>query len=78
MPPASCINKSVVEVESWPTTFKVPQQCKDRFEFDDKRIMFKGMMTESQKNALLENVEAKHKVEELFTQSRLIHEETTL
>ena len=57
--------KSVVEVQSWPTTFEVPEQCKGRFEFDDKKIMFKGVMTQSQKNALLENVknnvEAKHK-----------------
>jgi hypothetical protein len=73
--------EGVVQVHSWPKGFEVPEECKDSFEFDGQRIIFKGLMTESQKKALLEKlIDGEHKaaVNELFLQSRLIHRETTL
>ncbi len=73
--------ESIVPISSWPKSFKVPKECKGGFVLDAEKIMFKGVMTQSQMNALLEKLteeEHRKKLEELFNQSRLIHEETTL
>jgi hypothetical protein len=80
-PESATISTEVIE--SWPAAFEVPEECKDSFTFDVERsrIIFYGMMTNSQKSELLKKVtDPKHAliIEKLFQKSRLIHKETTL
>jgi hypothetical protein len=82
--PDSCV-ESIVNVSSWPAKFNIPKSLKDRFIFDDNKIVFKGVMSESQKSTLLTNLQEQSEKEEhvtalneLFIKSRLIHKKTTL
>lgn len=80
LPQESCV-ESLVNVQSWPKEFEVPDECKENFWFDSGRIAFKGVMSELQKQTLLNRVKKdKHvaAVEALFAKSRLIRQETTL
>lgn len=77
--PISSVQSSVA-VESWPK-LEIPPDCIDRFSFDGRRIVFKGVMTELQRRSLLEpltTIQHRKSLNELFQQSRIIHEETTL
>ena len=88
MPPLC--TESAVQVHSWPKEFKVPKDWEDkwkhRFWYDGEKIIFKGVMSELQKQTLLERFKEEHSAKqehfnaiyELFKKSRLIHRETTL
>lgn len=82
--------ESFVEVYDWPQKFKIGELCEDKIEvdLDWNRISFKGVMSDSEKKELLDalntategNPKTEHitAIEKLYSQSRLIHEETTL
>lgn len=83
--------ESIVEVNSWPQNFInfiKNEHCEARFWSDRNRIGFKGVMLDIEKDTLLKALnqaefgKPKEKdiktIEELYNQSRLIHEETTL
>ena len=72
-----------VPVKDWSPTFEIPKDCKDSFKYDETelKIIFSGLMTEKQKDALLKMVKKESHIaaiKALFEKSRLIHEETTL
>lgn len=74
-----------VAVSSWPKGFEVPQECRGSFWQIDDKIFFRGVMAESQRQALVAEVREKGEdercieaIEALFKKSRLIHRETSL
>lgn len=71
---------SVVYGDAWPPQVRIPDTVKRQCRVVNGNIEFKGVMTESQKQALLSAVGIGYRacVERLFTQSRLIHKDTTL
>lgn len=81
--PGPC-TESAVLVSSWPKKFEFPKEWEDkwkhRFWYDGEKIIFKGVMSELQKQTLLERLKQEHfnAIYELFKKSRLIHRETTL
>src|SRR5664279_3426397 len=78
--PASYINSSM-QVSWGLREFHVPAICKDSFTFDGKQIAFRGVMTDEQKEALLEQLQEedyREDIELLCRRSRLIPRRTTL
>lgn len=78
--PASHVQSSV-GVATWPDSLTMPSQCEGRCEYRGGKLLFRGVMTESQHQSLLGAAlthEQADAVEKLFKQSRLIHRETTL
>ena len=72
--------RTVVQVTTWPEQFEVPEECRHYFEFDYEGIIFNGVMSVQQKDALLRNLSdnlLKEKVCDLFRLTRLIHKDTT-
>lgn len=47
---------NMAPVTDWPDSVRVPEQCGNRFNYDavGKQIIFKGRMTEAERNALME------------------------
>lgn len=79
-PPDSCV-ESVVNIKSWPETFKTPKECEGVFFHFDQRIVFKGVMSNAQKDLLLALVQSKQQkdsIKKVFMKSRTVHRETTL
>ena len=78
--PENCL-ESRVAIRSWPVGFKVPEACRYALEVREDQLIFNGLMSKDQKQALLEQVrepEYQKAIDELFRSSRLIHRETTL
>lgn len=79
-PRGEAVVESVVEVPYWPEHFQTPEECVRQFRVDGRRIYFTGMMSSMQRRRLWSSVEEKciPYVDQLFEQSRVIHEESTL
>jgi hypothetical protein len=78
--PASYLDSSVPAVWTLPES-DVPDVCKGSFTSDGKQITFRGVMTDEQRDALIEklkDVNCRKDVELLCHQTRLIPRETTL
>jgi hypothetical protein len=71
---------SAVKVGSWPGDFLVPPSCLSTFFYTGSEILFRGVMSESQRAALTKGLNAVEldALNDLFEKSRLIHQETTL
>ncbi len=78
--PASYMDSSVPVSWSF-QEFKVPPICRDCFKFDGMHILFRGVMTDEQREALISELrgESRRKdIELLYRRSRVIPKETTL
>jgi len=80
-PDSWSINK--VRVESWPKDYIIPAECQGRFRLDEasSEIVFEGVMRESHRAALsnqLNNPRHLEAVNELFERTRLLPREMTL
>jgi hypothetical protein len=78
-----CVPSSImtaVPVSSWPRNFVVPPSSEGAFEFSGAEIVFRGVMSDAQKKALLAATGQEHhaKIEELFMKSREVSRQTTL
>ncbi|HEY0079448.1 MAG TPA: hypothetical protein VGB73_12615 [Pyrinomonadaceae bacterium] len=74
---------SEVETQTWPEKFDAYKICGERFRFDAlrRRIVFEGVMTTAQKEALREKLSLEEHVsalESLFAKSRLLPSHSTL
>ena len=74
------------KVSSWPDDLDLSEELKDLFRFDGEKIIFKGVMTKPQKEALIESLRKLHlekeeytaAIDTLFTESRLVFRDATL
>jgi hypothetical protein len=73
--------ESTVRLQYSKDDFKVPTKLENRFNFLEGAISFRGIMTSSEYNSIIQGLSItvyKQALKELFNKSRLIHRETTL